>query len=148
MKAYMDRMGWIDTAYTIPEHSAVLMDCDDEGIQWLDILGWGASSQLVAKASAVELRAKRLGFWEELCAAAKLEEVHDLADLEEVAAKVEDGLYIFYPGCFTDEELGMELAECMVIPPHIAPYINYAAIARDERIDSGGIYTAWGYIEQ
>lgn len=146
MKAYMDRMGWIDTAYTIPEHSAVLTDCDTEDIQWMNILGWGSSSQLVAEASALELRAKRLGYWEELCAAAEFEEVHDLADLEEVAAKVEDGLYIFYPGCFTDAELGEALAECMDIPDHLAPYIDYGAIGRDERISSGGIYTDWGYI--
>ena len=149
MKSEKNVLGrWLDTAYTIPEDDAVLIDCDNEGIQWLDILGFGVAAQLVAEASAVELRAKRLGYWEELCAAAELEKVRDLADLEEAAAKVEDGLYIFYPGCFTDAELGEALAECMEIPPHLAPYIDYGAIGRDERLSSGGLYTDWGYIEQ
>lgn len=151
MKAYVKSKkigGWIDTAYTIPEDGAVLMDCDNEGIQWMNLLGFGAAAQLVAEASAVELRAKRLGYWEELCAAAELEGVRDLADLEKVAERVWDGLYIFYPGVYCDAELGEALAECMDIPDHLKAYIDYEMLGRDERLSTGGIYTDWGYIEQ
>ncbi len=140
------RFEWIDTDVDDPKPGMVMTDYEYDGIRWTDIIGHGASAEVVAAAALVEALIKESVDWHYFLAAVQIEEPSTLDELIEIRDKIVDGRYIYYD-VQDDYDLGVRIAkDCLDIPEDLAPYIDYAAIGLDERLGAGGMFTDWGYI--
>ena len=56
--------------------------------------------------------------------------------------------YEYLHGVENEDDLGRYHADSLSIPNHLNPYIDFSAIGRDIALESGGVFTSRGYIEQ